>query len=66
MEEMTFYYIKCPVCQKPTTVKVYKDTVLLNFPLTCFNCKKDYIISVVNRKMSLQKNSDTKEKYTDY
>ena len=27
--------VRCPVCKGETGVKVFEDTVLLNFPLTC-------------------------------
>ena len=35
--------------------KVYKSTVLINFPLFCPRCKKETYIDVVQLKMVLSK-----------
>ena len=43
--------VRCPVCKGETGVKVFKDTVLLNFPLTCPCCKQETIINVVKLKL---------------
>ena len=40
-------WIRCPTCNSKTRTKVYEDTVLLNFPLFCPKCKKEYVINVV-------------------
>lgn len=45
-------FIPCPVCQKRTDVKVYADTVLLNFVLSCPHCKAESIINVIQFKMT--------------
>lgn len=47
----TPHWIPCPVCKEKTDVKVYEDTVLLNFPLYCAKCKKKTLINVVQLKM---------------
>ena len=38
-------------CNSATGVKVFEDTVLLNFPLTCPCCKQETIINVVKLKL---------------
>ena len=44
-------WIHCPHCNGKTRTKVYSDTVLLNFPLYCPKCKKEFQIHVVQLKM---------------
>lgn len=39
-------------------VKVFEDTVLLNFPLYCPSCENETIINVVKLKMVSGKESD--------
>ena len=51
-------WIRCPVCDGKTRVKVYDDTVLLNFPLYCPKCKKEVRINVVKLKMVIYKEPD--------
>lgn len=51
MGEQKTLWIKCPICNKKTHTKVYKETVLLNFPLFCPKCKTETIIDVVQLKM---------------
>lgn len=46
-------WIYCPICFKKTRVKVYKDTVLIKFPLYCPKCNKETIINVVELNMVL-------------
>ena len=51
-------WIRCPTCNSKTRTKVYEDTVLLNFPLFCPKCKKEYVISVVQLKMQVSNEPD--------
>lgn len=51
-------WILCPCCGGKTRTKVYKDTVLVNFPLYCQKCKKEFIVSVVKLKMVLSNEPD--------
>ena len=37
---------------------MYEDTVLLNFPLFCPKCKKEYVINVVQLKMQVSNELD--------
>ena len=48
-------WIRCPHCNSKTRTKVYPDTVLVNFPLYCYECKKETKIDVVQLKMVLSK-----------
>lgn len=48
-------WILCPVCHCRTRTKVREDTTLLNFPLFCPKCKREFLINVVNSKISLTK-----------
>ncbi|MDD2992132.1 MAG: cysteine-rich KTR domain-containing protein [Pygmaiobacter sp.] len=51
-------YIRCPECGEKTDVKVYEDTTLLHFPLVCPHCKKEFIINVIQFKMTVDKEID--------
>lgn len=44
-------WVRCPVCGKKTRTKIYKDTVLVNFPLYCPKCKKEICIDVALLKL---------------
>lgn len=41
-------WIKCPICENKTRLKMRNDTVLKNFPLYCPKCKKESLIDVKN------------------
>ena len=43
------HWIPCPVCGGRTQIRVYPDTVLVNFPLYCRKCKKETRINVVQQ-----------------
>ena len=51
-------WIRCPTCNSKTRTKVYEDTILLNFPLFCPKCKKEYVINVVQLKMQVSNEPD--------
>lgn len=46
-------WIKCPICGGKTRTKVYEKKVLLNFPLYCPKCKKEYLIDLVKLRLVL-------------
>lgn len=48
-------WVHCPICGNKTKTKVYNDTVLVKFPLYCYECKKETRIDVVQLKMVLSK-----------
>ena len=48
-------WVRCPDCGGKTRIKVYGDTVLINFPLYCPKCRKENRIDVVNLRMVLCK-----------
>ena len=35
-------WVLCPSCGEKTRTKIYRDTVLVRFPLYCAKCKKEY------------------------
>ena len=43
------FWVRCPICNGKTRVKVNEDTVLLNFPLYCPKCKQEISINVVKQ-----------------
>lgn len=51
-------WVRCPFCDNKTRIKVFDDTVLINFPLFCPWCKKETIINVVKLKMVISKEPD--------
>jgi len=51
-------WVRCPVCQGKTRVKVYKETVLLQFPLYCPKCRKETMISLIDLKMIVLQEPD--------
>ena len=51
-------WIRCPFCDGKTRVKVFEDTVLINFPLYCPRCKREMVINVVKRKIVISKEPD--------
>ena len=51
-------WIPCPICGGRTQIRVYPDTVLVNFPLYCRKCKKETRINVVQLKMVVSSDQD--------
>lgn len=51
-------WVSCPICNGRTRIKVYPDTVLLNFPLYCPKCKRETIISIVELNMVVSTEPD--------
>lgn len=48
--ENNSHWVRCPLCGGKTKTKIYENTVLLEFPLYCYKCKKEYITSVTKQK----------------
>ena len=44
-------WVRCPICNGKTRIKVHRETVLVCFPLYCPKCKKETNIDVVQLKM---------------
>lgn len=51
-------WIKCPICENKTRLKMRNDTVLKNFPLYCPKCKKESLIEVKNMEIKIIKEPD--------
>jgi len=47
------HWLRCPICNGKTRVKVQDNTVLLNFPLYCSKCKRETMVNVVQLKMTI-------------
>ncbi|MBQ7923019.1 MAG: conjugal transfer protein [Clostridia bacterium] len=45
------HWLRCPICGKRVRNKVYKDTVLINYPLYCPACRREIKIDVIQFKM---------------
>ena len=45
------FWVRCPICNGKTRIKVNKDTILVNFPLFCPKCKKETVIDIIQLKM---------------
>lgn len=54
-QEKVFVWLPCPKCESKTKIKIYEDTVLLNFPLYCTHCKKEFIVGVLKFRMVVNK-----------
>ena len=50
-ESVSMHWIRCPVCNRKTRTRVNPDTVMLNFPLYCPQCRQETIINVVQMKL---------------
>nr|WP_325240078.1 cysteine-rich KTR domain-containing protein [uncultured Oscillibacter sp.] len=51
-------WVPCPICGGRTQIRVYPDTVLINFPLYCRKCRKETRINVVQLKMVVSGDQD--------
>lgn len=45
------YWVRCPVCNKKTRTKVFKSTVLIDFPLYCPRCEEQFKVNIVELKL---------------
>ncbi len=51
-------WVRCPICNGKTRIKVYENTVLVNFPLFCPKCKKEVKVDIVKLRMVFSKEPD--------
>ena len=51
-------WLLCPKCGGKTKIKIYEDTVLLNFPLYCSRCKKETKLGVIKFKIVVSDEPD--------
>lgn len=58
MMEKESLWVCCPICDNKTNVKVFEDTVLLNFPLYCPACRKETVVNVVQLKLVPTQSAD--------
>lgn len=53
LKQKEIFWIRCPICNGKTRVKVQNNTVLLKFPLYCPKCKHETMVNVVQLKMTI-------------
>lgn len=51
-------WVRCPHCDRKTRIKVYEDTVMLNFPLFCPKCQRETVVNIVKLKMVISDEPD--------
>lgn len=44
-------WVLCPVCGCKTKAKIYKDSLLVRFPLYCPQCKKEMRVDIIKGKI---------------
>lgn len=44
-------WVHCPICKSKTRTKIFEDTVLIEFPLYCPQCRQEMVVDVVQFKM---------------
>jgi len=52
-ENNSALFLRCPLCGGVTNIKVYPETVLLNFSLYCPECKRETNVNVAQQKMAV-------------
>lgn len=58
LDDKQILWVRCPLCHEKTRVKVYADTVVLNFPLYCPKCKRETKVNIVQLKMVISDEPD--------
>lgn len=56
--EKLFHWMVCPACNTKTKIKLYENTVLLNFPLYCPRCKREFTVGVIKFNMVVSDEPD--------
>ncbi|MDO4989615.1 MAG: cysteine-rich KTR domain-containing protein [Eubacteriales bacterium] len=51
-------WVKCPVCRGKTRIRIFPDTVLINFPLYCPCCKKETVVTIINQQLTRSSEPD--------
>ncbi|WP_294853661.1 cysteine-rich KTR domain-containing protein [uncultured Oscillibacter sp.] len=53
-------WVCCPLCGQKTRVRMRGDTVLIRLPLFCPKCKRESLINLRDRKVSVVPQPDAK------
>ncbi|MEA4993535.1 MAG: cysteine-rich KTR domain-containing protein [Oscillibacter sp.] len=53
-------WVCCPLCGQKTRVRIRADTVLIRLPLFCPKCKRESLINLRGRKVSVVQQPDAK------
>ena len=51
-------WLPCPKCRARSKIKIYEDTVLLNFALYCNKCKQETKLGVIKFKIVVSDEPD--------
>ena len=51
-------WVRCPICNNKTRLRIREDTVLENLPLYCPKCKQETLITVRQFNMLVIKEPD--------
>ena len=57
-QQEQFLWLTCPKCGARSRIKIYDDTVLLNFPLYCTKCKHETKLGVIKLKIVVSDEPD--------
>ena len=55
---MSTEWLLCPVCGNKTRNKIREDTVLINYPLYCPECKQETLINAKDLQITVIKEPD--------
>lgn len=58
MQPKEALWLSCSSCGARTKIRIYEDTVLLNFPLYCTKCKKETKLGVIKFKIVVSDEPD--------
>lgn len=53
-------WVRCPVCENKTRLKIQADTELKNFPLYCPKCRQETLIDVKDLQVTVIKGLEAK------
>ena len=53
-------WLRCPICKGRTRTRIRSETILMNFPVYCPRCKREYLIDAKYLKVNLSIEPDAK------
>lgn len=58
MNKLEEKWVLCPVCGSKTRLRLFRRTILRDFPLFCPKCKQERIINVENYQVEVINKSE--------
>lgn len=58
MNKLEEKWVLCPACGSKTRLRLFRRTILRNFPLFCPKCKQERIINVENYQVEVISQSE--------